>query len=255
MDLGLLQELLDGKNDSYSMEKRYLRKGGLTVWVNLTVKVLRSENGSPRWFVSVIENISDRVRAEDQLRKSYEFLHHLTQTLPDAIFSVKLPERTVNWCTDTYGVLGYEPQECIGETTAMFYPSKEDEAAMGSFMENAIRDKDDLAQTEVKLRRKNGEIFPAEVKLAFLKEDDHVIGVTALLRDIGERKQAEKDLQQSHDFLQYLLNSIPDAVFYVKLPERVVAWVNDSYNIMGLSLIHISEPTRLDARSRMPSSA
>ncbi|MBW2476601.1 MAG: transporter substrate-binding domain-containing protein, partial [Deltaproteobacteria bacterium] len=234
MDLGLLQELLDGKNDSYSLEKRYLRKDGLTVWVNLTVKVLRRNDGSPRWFVSVIENISDRVRAEDQLRKSYEFLNHLTQTLPDAIFSVKLPERTVNWCTDTYGVLGYKPQECIGETTAMFYPSTEDEAAMGSLLENAIRDNTDLAQTEVKLRRKDGGIFPAEVKLAFLKEDDHVIGVTALLRDISERKQAEKDLQQSHDFLEYILSSIPEAVFYVKLPERVIAWTNDSYNIMGL---------------------
>jgi PAS domain S-box-containing protein len=233
-DKGLVQELLDGKNDSYTLDKRYLRKDGSIVWVSLTVKILRQEDGAPRWFVSVIENISDRVRAEDQLRKSYEFLNHLTQTLPDAIFSVKLPERTVNWCTDTYGVLGYEANECIGESTARFYPSTDQAKEFGTLMEKAIAEGKKLVQTELELRRKNGEIFPADVKLAFLKKGGHVVGVTALLRDISQRKQAENELQQSHDFLNYLISSIPDAVFYVKLPERVIAWVNDSYNVMGI---------------------
>ena len=233
-DLDLVQELLDGKSDSYTMEKRYLRKDGSAVWVNLTVKILRNEDGSPRWFVSVIEDITERVRARDEVKKSYEFLDHLTQAIPDAIFSVKLPERTVNWCADTYEVLGYEPKDCIGETTAKFYPSPDEEKQFGTLMENAVEEGKELVQTELRLRRKNGEIFPAEVKLAFMQEDDRVIGVTALVRDISERKEAEEKLQQSHDFFQYLLNSIPETVFYVKLPERVVVWINDSYNIMGL---------------------
>ena len=233
-DTGLVQELLDGKKDFYTLEKRYLRKDGSAVWINLTVKILRKEDGAPRWFVSVIEDISDRIRIQQEVKKGYEFLDHLTQTIPDAIFSVKLPERTVTWCTDTYGVLGYTADECIGETTARFYPSIDQAKQFGTLMENAIADGKRLVQTELEMRRKNGETFPAEVKLAFMQEGDHVTGVTALLRDISERKQAENELQQSHDFFHYLLNSIPDAVFYVKLPERVVAWVNDSYNIMGL---------------------
>jgi PAS domain S-box-containing protein len=233
-DTGLVQELLDGKNDSYTLEKRYLRKDGSTVWVNLTVKILREDDGSPRWFVSVVQDISDRIRIQQEIKKSYEFLNHLTQAIPDAIFAVKLPERTVTWCSDTYGVLGYETNECIGETTAKFYPTPDEAKQFGTLMEKAIAEGKKLVQTELELRRKNGEIFPADVKLAFLKEGGHVVGVTALLRDISQRKQAEDELQQSHDFLNYLISSIPDAVFYVKLPERVIAWANDSYNIMGL---------------------
>ncbi|MEN8688351.1 MAG: PAS domain S-box protein, partial [Desulfuromonadales bacterium] len=106
----------------------------------------------------------------------------------------------------------------------------------GMFMNKAIDEGKRLAQLELRLRRKNGEIFPAEAKLAFMEEDDRVVGVTALLRDISERKEAENKLQQSHDFFHYLLTSIPEAVFYVKLPERVIAWANDSYNIMGLGV-------------------
>ncbi|MGD9019752.1 MAG: PAS domain S-box protein, partial [Desulfuromonadales bacterium] len=233
-DTGLVQELLDGKNDSYTLDKRYLRKDGLTVWANLTVKILRNEDGSPRWFVSVIQDISDRVRVQQEIRKSYEFLDHLTQAIPDAIFAVKLPERTVTWCSDTYGVLGYAANECIGETTEKFYKEPDDAHNFGRLMDNAIQKGESIVQTELELRRKNGEIFPADVKLAFLKKGGHVVGVTALLRDISQRKQAENELQQSHDFLNYLISSIPDAVFYVKLPERVIAWINDSYNVMGI---------------------
>jgi PAS domain S-box-containing protein len=232
-DLHLFQELLDGKSDSYTMEKRYIRKDGSIVWISLTVKILRNEDGSPRWFVSVIEDISDRIRIQDEVHKSYEFLNHLTKTIPDAIFSVKLPERTVTWCTDTYGVLGYEAQECIGESTEKLYPGPVDVEKIGALIDNAISNENETVQTEIMLRRKNGEIFPVEAKLAFQKEDDRVVSVTALLRDISERKRAEKKLQESHDYLKHLVSSIPDAIFRVKLPERVIDWVEDYSNIMG----------------------
>jgi len=233
-DTGLVQELLDGKNDSYTLEKRYLHKDGSTVWVNLTVKILREDDGSPRWFVSVVQDISDRIQIQQEIKKSYEFLNHLTQAIPDAILSVKLPERTVTWCTDTYGTLGYEANECIGDTTAKFYPTPDEAKQFGTLMDKAIAEGKKLVQTELELRRKNGELFPADVKLSFMQDGDRVTGVTALLRDISERKLAETKLQKSHDFLEYILSSIPEAVFYVKLPERVIAWANDSYNIMGL---------------------
>ena len=35
---------------SYSMEKRYIRKGGGTVWANLTASLVRKADGEPRWF-------------------------------------------------------------------------------------------------------------------------------------------------------------------------------------------------------------
>ena len=245
-DLHLFQELLDGKSDSYTMEKRYIRKDGSLVWISLTVKILRNEDGSPRWFVSVIEDISDRIRIQDEVHKSYEFLNHLTKTIPDAIFSVKLPERIVSWCTDTYGILGYEAQECIGKSTEKLYPSPVEAQKMGALIDNAISNENETVQTEIMLRRKNGEIFPVEAKLAFQKEAGRVVSVTALLRDISERKLAEKKLQENHDYLKHLLSSIPDAVFRVKLPERVIDWVEDYSHIMGASDVKemYGQPTR-----------
>jgi hypothetical protein len=51
------------------MEKRYFRKDGSIVWINLTVGLVRSTDGQPHYFISVIEDIGGRKKAEEQLRQ------------------------------------------------------------------------------------------------------------------------------------------------------------------------------------------
>jgi len=70
-DLANVQLLLEGKSQRYSMEKRYLRKDGSTVWVNLTVSLLRDSQGAPTYFISVIDDISARKRMEEELAHSH----------------------------------------------------------------------------------------------------------------------------------------------------------------------------------------
>ena len=67
-DLAQVQRLLSGEIETYSIEKRYIRKSGLYVWVNLTVALLRDENGLPLHFISVIEDIDRRKQAEAALQ-------------------------------------------------------------------------------------------------------------------------------------------------------------------------------------------
>jgi two-component system sensor histidine kinase UhpB len=69
-DLRLAQEVLSGKRRSYHIEKRYRTKGGDDVWGHLTVTSLRYRSNGPVFALGMIENISERKRAEvvrDQL--------------------------------------------------------------------------------------------------------------------------------------------------------------------------------------------
>ncbi len=68
-DLENVQLLLAAKISTYSMEKRYVRKSGAAVWINLTVALVPKESGEPDYFISVIEEISQRKRAEAQLKR------------------------------------------------------------------------------------------------------------------------------------------------------------------------------------------
>jgi PAS domain S-box-containing protein len=65
--LSALKKIVTGKANSYCIEKRYVRKDGSSVWVNLTVGCIRSRDGGVNYYLSVIEDITDRKRAEAHL--------------------------------------------------------------------------------------------------------------------------------------------------------------------------------------------
>ena len=79
LDLEYVRQMLAGEICSYTMEKRYLRRGGALVWVNLTVSLVRAADGSPKYFISVIEDISRRKATEAQLMHlaTHDHLTHL----------------------------------------------------------------------------------------------------------------------------------------------------------------------------------
>jgi PAS domain S-box-containing protein len=67
-----VQKLLDGRIRSYSMEKRYIRKNGDTIWASLSVALVREANGEPAYFVSIIEDIGARRLAESERDALFE---------------------------------------------------------------------------------------------------------------------------------------------------------------------------------------
>ncbi|MDQ8023737.1 MAG: PAS domain S-box protein [Moraxellaceae bacterium] len=73
IDLGLVKQLLEGKRNDYTLEKRYLRPDGSVVWTNLTVTLVR-ENDRPHHFIAVIEDISARKQAEGELHALHQQL-------------------------------------------------------------------------------------------------------------------------------------------------------------------------------------
>lgn len=77
-DLALLNEMLRGAIDTYTMEKRYLRKDGSEVWIELTVALVRDDAGTPDYFISVVADIAERKRAEASLNISREELRRLS---------------------------------------------------------------------------------------------------------------------------------------------------------------------------------
>lgn len=67
IDLAHMQAVIDGKAPSYQMQKRYLDKEGCLVWVLLSVSLVRDKEGKPLHFISQIQDITERRRAEASL--------------------------------------------------------------------------------------------------------------------------------------------------------------------------------------------
>jgi two-component system cell cycle sensor histidine kinase/response regulator CckA len=63
-----LRQLMQGERDSFELEKRYSRKDGSDRWGHLTVSLVRSTGGAPAFLVAMVEDTTERKRAEELLR-------------------------------------------------------------------------------------------------------------------------------------------------------------------------------------------
>jgi PAS domain S-box-containing protein len=95
-DLKEARRVWAGEIETYLREKRYHRKNGSVAWVKLTVSVVRKTDGSPDYFISVIEDISAQRRAEETLRASEEQFRILADTAPVMIWASG-PDRLCNF--------------------------------------------------------------------------------------------------------------------------------------------------------------
>ncbi|MDP2168926.1 MAG: PAS domain S-box protein, partial [Rhodocyclaceae bacterium] len=75
-DLDYVRQMLAGERQTFSLEKRYLRKSGGIVWVNLGVNLVRDAAGEPLYFISVVEDITERKRLGAELDRHR---HHLEE--------------------------------------------------------------------------------------------------------------------------------------------------------------------------------
>ena len=196
-DLKNVQRLLDQDIETYSMEKRYIRKDKSTVWINLSVSLVWKDSGKPLYFIAVVEDISKRKQAEDRFQL-------LVNQAGDAFFILDsdggLCDVNEQACQST----GYSRKELLKMNI-----SEVDIEVEKS--EHKIRYWKSLQQGqyitfEGTHRRKNGSVFPVEVRLGRLdlKENIHYL---ALVRDITERKQVEQTLKRNAEF-EHLVSRI-----------------------------------------------
>jgi PAS domain S-box-containing protein len=80
-ELAHIEQIRQGKINSFDMEKRYLRKDGSTVWGRLTMSCVRGRGGSVDYFVRVVQDISDRKRAEEQLHLIMREANHRAKNM------------------------------------------------------------------------------------------------------------------------------------------------------------------------------
>jgi PAS domain S-box-containing protein len=92
-DLELVRQMLAGERERYSMEKRYIRKNGAPVWINLSVALVRASGGAPEYFVSVVEDIDERKRLERQTREALDAVFDIARSLVEAPYDESESDR------------------------------------------------------------------------------------------------------------------------------------------------------------------
>jgi len=100
IELKKMEQLIAGEIDVHSMDKRYIRKDGLPIWINSTVSLVRNEKGRPLWFMKVVEDISERKR----MRAYRDMAYQVTQILGESGDLHELLQRVVAVMKTSTGV-------------------------------------------------------------------------------------------------------------------------------------------------------
>src|SRR5689334_8783854 len=107
IDFKLHQQLVEGKIPFYRLEKRYVRKDGGILWVELTRTLVRDEAGSPLYTIGVVLDLSDRKQVERVLRESAERLRLATEAARMFTWELDLNARLYTFADNFEQVLGF----------------------------------------------------------------------------------------------------------------------------------------------------
>jgi two-component system, cell cycle sensor histidine kinase and response regulator CckA len=80
------RQLLEGSISSHSMEKRYIRKDGTVFWGRLNRTLVRDNDNQPKFFIALVEDITERKQAEAALRQSEQLNKQVLDNIPICIF-------------------------------------------------------------------------------------------------------------------------------------------------------------------------
>ena len=171
-------------------------------------------NGQPG-MQAIVQDITERKRAEADLRASEEKLRGFLESAPDAIVIADGDGNIVMANRQVERLFGYTNEELVGQTVEILLQKDlraNHIAHRMEFMANP-RVRAMGEHGEVYGLRKDGTRFPAEISLNYQEVDGRVSALAAI-RDITERKQAEEDLRAAEIRYRTLVEHIP-AITYL----------------------------------------
>src|SRR6201995_6058504 len=124
-DLEKLRQVLAGEIPTYQMEKRYFHKAGYTIWVKLSVSLVRDEHGTPLHFVSHLEDITRAKAAESALREGRRLLDESQSVAGVGSWTWNLESGEPAWSVQQYLLHGVSPLSdapALEEFLALVHP-------------------------------------------------------------------------------------------------------------------------------------
>jgi len=186
----------------YETEGWRVRKDGGRFWAHVLIDAIRTPAGDLAGFAKVTRDLTERRLAEAALRRSQEQFRLLVQGVTDyAIYMLDADGRITNWNAGAQRIKGYMPDEIIGEHFSRFYTVEDRDAGLPArALRTAIAE--GRYESEGWRVRKDGVRFWAHVVIDPIRDDTgEVIGFAKVTRDISERRQAQRALDQAREAL------------------------------------------------------
>jgi len=206
------------------IETQFKCKDGHGIWVAIEAQLIR-ERGIPVGFQIVSSDITERKKAEEELKSSGERLKILFEFAPDAYYLNDLKGNFVDGNKAAEEITGYKKEELIGKTflkLKLLSPEQIPKAAV-------LLAKNVLGQStgpdKFILNRKDDSQVPVEIRTFPVTIEGKTL-VLGIARDITERKRAEEALLESEERFRSIVENSHDGIIILDDAYRLT-YVND----------------------------
>jgi len=190
-------------HQTYAAEFRVVWPDGTLRWVTATGKFYYSPNGEPERMLGMAVDITDRKHLEDELHESEGRLGSIVASAMDAIIAVDDAQRVLLFNASAEKMFGCRAGDAIGTPIDRFIPERFRAghiAYIRHFGETGVTSRTMGALSALWALRSNGQEFPIEASISHIEAGGKKL-FTVIIRDITDRKQAERVLRESEERL------------------------------------------------------
>jgi len=247
-DVGHLRRMLKGETDTYSTEKRYFRKDGSVVWINLTVSLARERSGEPKYFISVIQDINQRKRVEAALKRSEEcyrtFVEHSTEGIWRVELERSLPADTPDDEQIEHIYRHAYLAECNDSLAHMYGFSRADELLgkrISQLLPRSIPENVQYLRTFVHYGYQATDVESRGIdrwgnlryflnNFTGFVENGSLVRVWGTRRDITESRRIEEALRHSEELYRMVVEQAAESIFLVDAKTKYILEANDAFH-------------------------
>jgi formate hydrogenlyase transcriptional activator len=237
----LVTELVEGKRRQFQIEEKYRRKDGSSIWVSNNVSLVPGTERVPRFIMALSEDITQRKRAEEKLRRSEADLLDAQRMSRTGSLKIDISSGTVTGSPQVFRIFGVMPGE--DTSTPEFWLGRthpDDQKRVRELFDRSITQKTDF-DADYRIVLPDGAIkYLHSIGHPSLNESGNLVEFGGTIIDITERKQREEALRRSEGYLAEAQKLTHTGSWAAQVSQKEpvywsnVYWSKEMYRIFGL---------------------
>ncbi len=178
------------------------RKDGSRFWAHVVIDPIRRPSGELIGYAKITRDLTERRAAENAIRQSEEQFRRLVQGVSDyAIYMLDPVGNVSSWNFGAERIKGYRPQEIIGQHFSTFYTPEDREAGLPETALGIARAEGRFEREGWRVRKDGTRFWASIVIDAIRDEEGDVLGFAKITRDITEKMETQRALEQAREEL------------------------------------------------------
>ena len=230
---GTMQSLFDGNEQVIYVESRQRRKDGEERLLAWWCRVLKDSSGTVTGALSTARDITERKRAEDELRESEERYRTILESISDGYWEVDLEGRFTFFNDAMCRITRLSRKELMGVTASQGADPETSERMYTAF-EKVYRTGTPLHLAAFESARADGTKAVYEMSATLMRDrEGNPVGFRGITRDVTERTEMETALRESEEKYRTILESMEHGYWEVDLEGRYTFFNNAMSRLAG----------------------